>query len=76
MSAQPHSSRIDTEARLALAALKRARKHAERVAAATGTLLVEVHDGRVVLVEPKPDRAENEPLHPHDLGEPPHPTRR
>lgn len=61
MSLPRDTSRIETEARLALAALKRARKRAERVAAATGTLLVEVDNGRLILVEPNPDRADDDP---------------
>jgi hypothetical protein len=61
MSAQRDPSRIESEARLALAALKRARRRAERLAAATGTLLVEVHNGRVVFVEPKLDPADEDP---------------
>ncbi len=37
-----------------VAALKRARRRAEAVAAATGTALVFVRDGRIVRVRPKP----------------------
>lgn len=45
----------------ALAALKRARLRAEEIARATGTHLVEVHDGKVVFVQPPPLRA-SEPV--------------
>ena len=37
-----------------MAAFKRARRRAEAVAAATGTALVFVRDGRIVRIRPKP----------------------
>lgn len=45
------------EALAGLAALRRARKAAERLALATGTLLVQAVDGKPVLVQPKRDSA-------------------
>jgi hypothetical protein len=44
----------DAEFEGALAAMKRARLRAEEIARATGTHLVEVHDGKVVFVQPPP----------------------
>ena len=44
----------ETERMGALAAMKRARLRAEEIARATGTHLVEVHDGKVVVVQPPP----------------------
>jgi len=38
----------------ALPALRRARKRAEEIALATNTALVELRDGKVVLVYPRP----------------------
>ena len=43
-----------------LAALRRARKRAERIAFATGTLLVQAVNGKPVLVQPKPEAAGDE----------------
>ena len=48
---------IDVDAEAALAALRRARKRAERVALATGTCLVEAVDGKPVRVPPRPEGA-------------------
>ncbi len=48
----------ETERMGALAAMKRARLRAEELARATGTHLVEVHDGKVVFVQPPPSAAE------------------
>jgi len=44
----------ESELQGALAAMKRARLRAEEIARATGTHLVEVHDGKVVFVQPPP----------------------
>jgi hypothetical protein len=44
----------------ALAALRRARKAAERIALATGTLLVQAVNGKVVLVQPKAESVADE----------------
>jgi len=43
-----------------LAALRRARKRAERIALATGTFLVQAVNGKPVLVRPKPEAARDE----------------
>ena len=51
----------DAEFEGALAAMKRARLRAEEIARATGTHLVEVHDGKVVFVQPPPLRT-SEPV--------------
>ena len=48
---------LDEESAGALAALKRARKRAENLAARTGTALIQAVDGRPVRVEP-PTEAE------------------
>ena len=45
--------RIDVEAEAALAALRRARERAERVALMTGTCLVQAIDGKPVRVPPR-----------------------
>ena len=42
-----------------VAAFKRARRRAEAVAAATGTALVVVRDGRIVRIRPKPTLADS-----------------
>lgn len=52
MNAAFAKSSIDVKARLMLAALKRARRRAERVARATGTSIVEARDGRPILIKP------------------------
>jgi hypothetical protein len=44
--------RLNDEAAGALAALKRARKRAEEIAARTGTDLIQVVDGKIVRVKP------------------------
>ena len=51
----------ETERMGALAAMKRARLRAEEIARATGTHLVEVHDGKVVFVQPPPREADKDP---------------
>lgn len=48
----------DPEAEGALAALRRARLDAERVALRTGTFLIQAKDGRPVRVAPRPDVAQ------------------
>lgn len=50
----PPTEFTDPEVLGALAALRRARKRAEEIAAATGTALVLQIDGKLVLVYPKP----------------------
>jgi hypothetical protein len=46
---------IDVDAEAALAALKRARKEAEHIAAVTGTRLAQNVDGKPALVAPPPE---------------------
>lgn len=48
----PDGKDLDEETRAALAALKRARRRAEELAARTGTFLIEVLEGKVVRVPP------------------------
>lgn len=58
-SPTPKVSRTDPEA--ALQALKRARKRAEEIAAATGTAIVTWENGKVVRVYPGPKAEPSEP---------------
>lgn len=53
MSAEDEGKPMDPEAEGALAALRRARIEAERVAFVTGTFLVQVVNGETVLVPPR-----------------------
>jgi hypothetical protein len=54
MSAEDSKRERQREADGALAALRRARERAERVALMTGTCLVEAVDGKPVRVQPRP----------------------
>ena len=54
MSDEHKDSTLDEEAEAALAALRRARLRAEKIARFTGTKLVESLDGNPVLVDPPP----------------------
>jgi hypothetical protein len=56
MNAAFAESSIDVKAKLMLAALKRARRRAERIARATGTSLIESRNGRPVRIKPSPSR--------------------
>jgi hypothetical protein len=47
---------LDEETAGALAALKRARRRAEEIAARTGTALIQAVDGKPVRVQPPPAR--------------------
>jgi hypothetical protein len=49
-----------TDADSALAALKRARKRAEELAAATGTAIVEWRDGKLIRIYPGRERIDAE----------------
>ena len=51
----------DPEAEGALAALRRARLDAERVALRTGTYLIQAKDGKPVRVAPRPEVAKTSP---------------
>ena len=57
MNTDPESKRriLDEMSELALAALRRARKRAEEIAARTGTALIESDDGKPVRVQPPPE---------------------
>jgi hypothetical protein len=55
MSKAPQSSLFDEETATALAALKRARRRAEEIAARTGTAVVLAKDGVPVRVMPSLD---------------------
>ena len=50
----PPEPPVPNEFALALRALRRARDRAEDLALATGTELVQVIDGKIVLVKPRP----------------------
>jgi hypothetical protein len=71
MSASTGKTRLDLEAAGALAALRRARLRAERIALASGTFLVEAVDGKPVLVAPRKhiERLEDEDLVPEPRRE-------
>ncbi len=49
---RPESDRAEQNRRAALAALKRARRRAEKLAAETGTFLIQAVDGKPVRVPP------------------------
>ncbi len=55
MSTEESKQRLAGTAQEALAALRRARLRAERLALATGTYLVDSVDGKTVLVAPRPE---------------------
>jgi hypothetical protein len=57
MSAEKSVGRVGTDTEGVLAALRRARLRAERVALMTGTSLVVVIDGKTVLVPPRTEEA-------------------
>lgn len=59
MSANGARRRIDDDVAGGLAALRRARLRAERLALATGTYLIEAVDGKPVRVAPRPEVALN-----------------
>jgi hypothetical protein len=61
MSANGARRRIDDDVAGGLAALRRARLRAERLALATGTYLVDFVDGKPVRVAPRPEVALNFP---------------
>ena len=53
MNPKPIEQARTKELALALPALRRARRRAEEIALATNTSLVQVEDGKVVLVKPR-----------------------
>ncbi|MDB4982523.1 MAG: hypothetical protein JWM82_3275 [Myxococcales bacterium] len=57
MSAGGARRRIDQDIEGGLAALRRARLRAERIALASGTFLIEARDGKPVRVAPRPEVA-------------------
>ena len=57
MSSEAMKKHLDLVAEGALAALRRARKRAERIAWMTGTDLIQAVDGKVVRVAPRPPAA-------------------
>lgn len=57
MNPKPVEQARTRELALALPALRRARQRAEEIAIATNTCIVEVHDGRVVQINPDELRA-------------------
>jgi len=57
MSSETVRKRIDIVGEAALAALRRARKRAERIAWMTGTDLIQAIDGKPVRVAPRPEAA-------------------
>jgi hypothetical protein len=54
MSATTTKRQVDIDAESALAALRRARQRAERIALATNTCIVQSVDGKPVRVSPHP----------------------
>ena len=60
MSTKNAERLIDAEAEAALAALRRARLQAERIALITGTCLIQAVDGRPVRVPPRRGLALND----------------
>ena len=57
MSSKVRELASDPEAEAALAALRRARRDAERVAQMTGTYLIQAENGKLVRVPPRPEGA-------------------
>lgn len=57
MSSETGKRRIDILGEAALAALRRARKRAERIALMTGTDIIQAVDGKPVRVAPQPEAA-------------------
>jgi hypothetical protein len=57
MSSEDARKRIEADIPGTLAALRRARLRAERIALATGTFLIEARDGKPVRVAPRPEVA-------------------
>lgn len=60
MSSEATKRHVDVVAEGALAALRRARNRAERIAWMTGTDLIQAVDGKVVRVAPRPGIADED----------------